>query len=73
MMTVQKSDFSDLERLYTVTEIAKILHLHPETVRRFIKSGRMEALKHGREWIITHSMLMNYYRENFKPNTNRAI
>ena len=38
--------------LYTVNEIAEILGLHPKTVQRFIREGKLKANKIGRAWKI---------------------
>ncbi|OPZ22554.1 MAG: Helix-turn-helix domain protein [bacterium ADurb.BinA186] len=41
-------DFSFL----TVTDVAKMLHLHPETVRRFIREGKLKAYKIGKSKLL---------------------
>lgn len=38
------------EKLYSVDEAAERLHLHPEVVRRWLRSGRLPGRKLGREW-----------------------
>lgn len=35
---------------YTVEEIAKALRLHPYTVRRLSREGRIPAFKFGGQW-----------------------
>lgn len=35
------------EKLYTVEEIAAALSVHPETVRKWIKAGEIEAIDLG--------------------------
>jgi len=35
------------ERIFTVEEVAKALSVHPETVRNWIKSGQLRAMKLG--------------------------
>jgi excisionase family DNA binding protein len=35
------------EPLYTVDDIAKMLNVHPETVRNWIKTGQLRAIKLG--------------------------
>jgi excisionase family DNA binding protein len=35
------------EPFYTVEEVARLLSVHPETVRNWIKSGQLRALKLG--------------------------
>jgi excisionase family DNA binding protein len=46
--------------MYTVAEIAKILDLHPKTVRRFIRDDRIRARKIGREWRVRKEDLREY-------------
>ncbi|MEI7498041.1 MAG: helix-turn-helix domain-containing protein [Candidatus Falkowbacteria bacterium] len=39
------------DEFYTTTEIAKMLKVHQRTVFRYIKSGKLKAVKVG-HWII---------------------
>jgi excisionase family DNA binding protein len=39
--------FMPYEILHTVEDIAKLLSVHPETVRKWIKSGELRAIKLG--------------------------
>jgi excisionase family DNA binding protein len=36
------------ERSYSVRQVADLLGVHPETVRRLIHAGRLEAVREGR-------------------------
>jgi excisionase family DNA binding protein len=36
--------------LYTVDEVAKVLRLHPYTVRRLCREKRVPAFKFGGQW-----------------------
>ena len=45
------------EKLYTVEEAAKILQVHPETLRKWLKEGRIKGEKFGRMWRIRESNL----------------
>jgi excisionase family DNA binding protein len=47
-------------RLYSVDEIARFLDLHPKTVRRFIREGKIKARKIGRAWKIHQDDLREY-------------
>ena len=47
-------------KLYSTEEAAKILSLHPKTVRRFIREGQIQARKIGREWRIAFVDLKEY-------------
>jgi excisionase family DNA binding protein len=39
--------------LYTVDDVARRLHLHAKTVRRYIRDGRLKARRIGKEYRIT--------------------
>lgn len=49
-------DFSFL----TVTDVAKMLHLHPETVRRFIREGKLKAYKIGKSKLLREEDVKNF-------------
>lgn len=36
-----------MEKFYTVAEFAKILRIHPNTVRKMIKTGRLHPINTG--------------------------
>jgi excisionase family DNA binding protein len=46
--------------MYTVHELAEILSLHPKTVRRFIREGKIKATKIGREWRVRKEDLRDF-------------
>jgi excisionase family DNA binding protein len=46
--------------LYSVPEVADALSLHPKTVARFIREGRIAARKIGREWRVSAADLARY-------------
>ena len=43
--------------VYTVDEVADRLNLHPKTIRRFIREGRLPAKRIGKEYRITRTAL----------------
>ncbi|MBI1199034.1 MAG: helix-turn-helix domain-containing protein [Phenylobacterium sp.] len=43
------------EEVYTVEQFAERLKLHPKTVRRFIREGRLRAVKVGKSYRILRS------------------
>src|ERR1700757_3121044 len=45
------------DRVYTVEQFAELVKLHPKTVLRFIKEGRVRAVKVGRGYRILRSEL----------------
>ncbi|MFQ6615225.1 MAG: helix-turn-helix domain-containing protein [Fidelibacterota bacterium] len=47
-------------KFYYVEEIAKELSLNEKTVRRYLKSGRLEGFKLGRRWLISERAFRDF-------------
>ncbi len=66
---------SDMPRLYTVHEVARILQMHEETVRTLLRSGRLKGIKLGPhatlpgrfEWRITDQALRRFLDGETEP------
>lgn len=60
------------ERLYTVEEVANVFSVHPETVRNWIRSGQLKALKLGGAagYRIPQSALDQFMRERQDATQN---
>lgn len=43
-----------------VFEVSKRLNIHPESVRRLIRQGKLPAIKFGNQWIVEKAMLEQY-------------
>ena len=41
------------ETYYTVEQIAQMLQMHPKTVQRYIREGKLRAVKVGKGWRIS--------------------
>jgi excisionase family DNA binding protein len=52
----------DAQLAYTPAEAAKLCAVHPETVRRWIRSGDLPALSIGRDWRISKVELARFWR-----------
>ena len=54
------------ENYVDVIEASKILDVHPETVKRLIREGKLTATKFGNKWIMERDRLQmfanTYYR-----------
>ena len=50
------------ERLMTPEEVAERLAITPKTVRRFLREGRLKAMKVGRLWRVRESDLLEYMK-----------
>ena len=48
------------DKKYTIAETAELMELHPNTIRRAIKTGELQAKKYGRDWIIKPEAIKNY-------------
>ena len=46
-----------LENYIDVIEASKILDVHPETVKRLIREGKLTATKFGNKWIMEKDRL----------------
>jgi len=53
---------NDIDKLLTITEIAKILRVHARSVNRYIEDGRLKASKLG-VWRIKQSDLNAFLEE----------
>lgn len=42
-----------IEKFYTVEQVAEMIDMHPKTIRKFIREGRLKANKVGKRWRIT--------------------
>lgn len=51
-------------KFYTVQEIAQALEVTPQTVRAYIKQGKIRAQRIGRPLLITESSLKEFLQAN---------
>ena len=49
-----------LENYVDVIEASKILDVHPETVKRLIREGKLAAIKFGNKWIMERERLQMF-------------
>lgn len=42
-----------IEKFYTVDQVADMIDMHPKTIRKFIREGKLKANKVGKQWRIT--------------------
>lgn len=57
------------ERIYTTEQIAKMLQVHPFTVLKFIREGKLKGIKLGRVYRIKESDL----NEFIEDRTTRVV
>lgn len=56
--------------LYTVDKVAKMLDMHPRTVRRYIEKGQLRAERIGGSWRISEEAFAELFNA---PETKEAI
>ena len=60
---------------YSVKEIADMLNTNPETVRRWIRSGKLEAIQESRKGgnVVTKSMLDAFLKASPKSEIRKIL
>ena len=56
-----------MENLFNVNQVAFILKVHPLTIRRYIKEGRLKAVKAGGNIRIKESELQDFNKDFTSP------
>jgi excisionase family DNA binding protein len=64
--------------MYNVEQLAKILDLHPKTVRRFIREQKIQATKIGREYRVSPEALKQFAHAELadqpvEPRSTKAL
>ena len=55
-----------MDRIYSVEEVASILQVHIDTVRRYIKSGALRAAKIGKAYRVQEKDLQAFIESKIK-------
>lgn len=61
-----------MENLLNVNQVAFILKVHPLTVRRYLKEGKLKAIKVGGNIRIKESQL-NDFNKDFSPAQKKEV
>jgi excisionase family DNA binding protein len=56
-----------IERHYTTAELARLLAVHPETIRRAAASGRLKSRRLGRERRYAESAVIEWLASGEEP------
>jgi len=59
-----------LENYVTVAEAAKRLNIHPESVRRLIRGGKLPARKFANTWLVDRTTL-EQFASNYDPRPGK--
>ncbi len=60
-------------KFYSTEDVAEMFHIHPNTVRRHIKEGRLPAHRSGRKWIFTESDIEQYLKKAEPDNEKKSV
>ncbi|HZK83360.1 MAG TPA: helix-turn-helix domain-containing protein [Desulfosporosinus sp.] len=55
-MSVEQRDI----RVYTVPELVKLFKLNPQSVRSYLKDGRLKGRKVGIKWLVTEEAIREF-------------
>lgn len=58
------------EKAYKLKHIAKLLNLNIETIRRYVRTGKIESYKFSKEYFITESQLNKFLEKSKKEELN---
>ena len=59
------------ETYYTVEKISKLLSIHPKTVQRYIREGKLRANKVGKGWRVSGHDLSVFMEQNRMSEAKR--
>ena len=68
-----------MEQYYTVEKVAKLLEMHPKTIQRYIREGKLSAKKVGKSWRIFEHDLKEFMRcsdlrgDNLSGTQNKTL
>jgi excisionase family DNA binding protein len=54
------------ETAYRIKHVAKLLNLNVETIRRYVRSGKIKSYHFTREYFITESQLNEFINNGIK-------
>lgn len=60
-----------IERHYKTRELAELLGLHPETIRRAAQRGELESVRIGLDRLYSESAVHNWLEANRDPMASR--
>jgi excisionase family DNA binding protein len=55
-------------KFYNIPEIAEALHVTPQTIRAWIKNGRIKAQRIGRPILITENNIKEFLKVSLENN-----
>ena len=62
ILVIDRQGEIQMEKFYTIEEIAEISRLHLNTVYRHLRQGKLKAHKVGNQWRVTQEALDKYLK-----------
>lgn len=60
-------------QVYNLKEVVKLLGLNIQTIRQYIKEGKLKASKIGTHYMVTDEAIKEFLKANeVKPKTNES-
>ena len=50
--------------LYTVPDLCKILDMTPQSIRKYLNTGKIKGIKAGGKWLVSEEALKEFLRGN---------
>jgi excisionase family DNA binding protein len=69
----QMENIEGFEKLYTLHEVAELMRLHIETIRAYVRDGRLEAIKPGKSYRVKESTLRAFAGQQMSITTKDEI
>ena len=60
------------EKFFTTEQVANILQVHPFTILKFIKQGKLKGIKLGRVYRIKESEINKFLEDRMTPSAKRS-
>jgi excisionase family DNA binding protein len=67
-----KEHLEMLNQFYTVEQISHMVNIHPKTIQRYIREGKLRATKIGKSWRITGHDLSLFAEENMSSTSEES-
>ena len=53
-----------IEKIYTLKQVAELLQVSKQTIYNYIKAGKLQATKTGKEYRVTNEQLEQFVKAN---------
>lgn len=58
-------------KLFDVQELAELLGVADDTIRNYLKAGRIAGQKLGTKWYVSEDGLRDYFNQRRQPRANK--